>query len=84
MSAAQPATTPRHLIPTTVEDWKRSDSYHNSFLLPEDPSLAAALKHSHEEGLPHIEVSAAQGKFLNLLVKSAGAKRVLEVGTLAG
>jgi predicted O-methyltransferase YrrM len=72
------------LIPTTVEDWKRSDAYHNSFLLAEDPSLAAALKHSHEEGLPHIEVSAAQGKFLHLLVKSAGAKRVLEVGTLAG
>lgn len=71
-------------VQTTVDDWKRSDVYHNSFLLTDDPTLDAALKHSHDEGLPHIEVSAAQGKFLHLLVKSTGATRILEVGTLAG
>ncbi|KAK7049809.1 hypothetical protein VNI00_005239 [Paramarasmius palmivorus] len=70
---------------TTIDDWARSDRYHNSFLLPEhDDGLESALKRSRENGLPDIAVSAAQGRFLNLLVKSVGAKRVLEVGTLGG
>lgn len=34
--------------------------------------------------MPQIEVSAAQGKLLHLLAKISGAKRILEVGTLAG
>ena len=35
-------------------------------------------------GLPAIDVSPAQGKFLYLLAKSSGAERILEVGTLGG
>jgi predicted O-methyltransferase YrrM len=34
--------------------------------------------------LPAIDVSPAQGKFLHLLVRMTGAKRVLEIGTLGG
>ncbi|CAA7266268.1 unnamed protein product [Cyclocybe aegerita] len=70
--------------PTTIEDWTRSDVYHNSFLLPKDDTLEEALKNNKEQGLPDIGVSAAQGKLLNLLAKSINAKRVLEVGTLGG
>ena len=69
---------------TTLDDWTRSDQYHNSFLHTEDAILDAALKNSTDNGLPEIAVSAAQGKFLNLLVSSIGAKRILEVGTLGG
>jgi predicted O-methyltransferase YrrM len=69
---------------TTPEDWARSDQYHNSFLLTEDEILDAALKNSSANGLPEIAVSAAQGKFLNLLASSIGAKKILEVGTLGG
>ncbi|KAJ7748350.1 O-methyltransferase family 3 protein [Mycena metata] len=69
---------------TTAEDWARSDHYHNSFLHTKDEILDAALKNSTANGLPEIAVSAAQGKFLNLLVSSIGAKRILEVGTLGG
>ncbi|KAJ6603235.1 O-methyltransferase family 3 protein [Mycena vulgaris] len=69
---------------TSVDDWARSDSYHNAFLHAPDPILDAALKHSTANGLPEIAVSAAQGKFLNLLVSSISAKRILEVGTLGG
>jgi len=64
--------------------WTRSDKYHNSFLIPEDKDLESALANSIAQGLPEIAVSAAQGKYLNLLIKSIGAKRVLEVGTLGG
>jgi len=35
-------------------------------------------------GLPRIDVSPAQGKFLALLVRITGAVRVLEIGTLGG
>ncbi|KAJ7052056.1 O-methyltransferase family 3 protein [Mycena amicta] len=69
---------------TTVEDWARNDAYHNSFLHSADAELAWVLKNSTDKGLPEIAVSAAQGKLLNLLVRSIGAKRVLEVGTLGG
>ncbi|MBB5917164.1 putative O-methyltransferase YrrM [Nocardia transvalensis] len=35
-------------------------------------------------GLPPIDVSAPQGKFLHLIAVSAGVRRVLEIGTLGG
>ncbi len=35
-------------------------------------------------GLPGIDVSPAQGKFLALLVRITGAARILEIGTLGG
>ncbi|TFY78509.1 hypothetical protein EWM64_g5499 [Hericium alpestre] len=70
--------------PTTHEDWTRSDLYHNSFLIPKDDALEKAQANSVAKGLPEIAVSTAQGKFLNLLARSVGAKRILEVGTLGG
>jgi caffeoyl-CoA O-methyltransferase len=45
----------------------------------EDPVLAALRSRCHQEGFPAITPEA--GKLLALLVKAAGAKRVLEVGT---
>ena len=72
------------VVATTEEDWRRSDAYHNSFLLQSDEVLESTLKNSAANGLPEIAVSAAQGKFLMLLALSIGAKRILEVGTLGG
>ncbi|KAF5325534.1 hypothetical protein D9619_009871 [Psilocybe cf. subviscida] len=69
---------------TNIDDWKRSDDYHNSFLIPKDDVLDAVVKNNHAQGLPDIAVSAAQGRFLNLLAKTQKAKRILEVGTLGG
>jgi len=72
-----------HDAPTTQADWTRSDAYHNSFLLAaEDEPLAFALKNMAEHEIPEISVSPAQGAFLALLVKTMGARRILEVGTL--
>ncbi|KAJ3814637.1 O-methyltransferase family 3 protein [Lentinula aff. lateritia] len=69
---------------TTIEDWARSDVYHNSFLIPQDSVLDAALKNSAANGLPEIAVSISQGKFLQLHARAIQAKRILEVGTLGG
>ncbi|WP_417308852.1 O-methyltransferase [Devosia sp.] len=46
--------------------------------------MEAALAANAEAGLPAIDVSAAQGKYLQLLVRMTGAKRILEVRTLGG
>jgi len=65
-------------------EWERSDEYHNSFLIPKDDILDNVGKNSVDKGLPDIAVSKAQGRLLNLLAKSIGAKKILEVGTLGG
>ena len=75
---------PQPFTPTVHEDWLRTDLYHNSYLHTPDDALEHALQLSDERGLPRIAVSTTQGKFLNLLARSVGAKRILEVGTLGG
>lgn len=51
---------------------------------PEDEGLRAALRAAHEEGIPEIQISPIQGKFLQLLAKMCNARKILELGSLAG
>lgn len=67
-----------------TDSWDRVDTYIGEKLIGDDPILAAALAHNAENGLPPIDVSAAQGKMLYLLAQMAGARRILEIGTLGG
>jgi len=64
--------------------WASVDQYITDSLLPRDPVLDGALRASSEAGLPSIAVSPAQGKLLQLLARLAGARNILEVGTLGG
>lgn len=64
--------------------WAAVDAYVEGKLVRGDAVLEGALSASRAARLPEIQVSAAQGKFLHLLARSIGARRVLEVGTLAG
>jgi predicted O-methyltransferase YrrM len=64
--------------------WGAVDRYIGDHLLGSDPKLDAALAANAAGGLPAIDVSPPQGKMLHLLARIAGAKRVLEVGTLGG
>lgn len=66
------------------EQWIAVDQYITDALVPADPVLDAVLKASTDAGLPEINVSPAQGKFLHLLTRIHGARRVLEIGTLGG
>lgn len=66
----------------SAELWGRVDDYIVDRLVDEDAALADALKANAAGGLRPIDVSAAQGKFLHLLVRMSEAKRVLEIGTL--
>lgn len=67
-----------------TDSWDRVDTYIGEKLIGDDAILAAALAHNAENGLPPIDVSAAQGKMLYLLAQMAGARRILEIGTLGG
>jgi predicted O-methyltransferase YrrM len=64
--------------------WRRVEDYLDAGLVPRDPSLDAAIRAGAESGFPQIQVTASQGRLLYLLARSMGARRVLEVGTLAG
>ncbi len=64
--------------------WTAVDEYVSSHLLKADAALAEALLNNSENNLPPIDVSPVQGKMLMLLAQLAGAKHILEIGTLGG
>jgi predicted O-methyltransferase YrrM len=64
--------------------WTAVDSYFGDLLIARDEKLDAALAANQKAGLPAIDVSRLQGKFLELLVRISGARRILEIGTLGG
>ncbi|AXL50122.1 methyltransferase [Paraburkholderia caffeinilytica] len=66
------------------EQWSTVDEYFSRQLVPSDPALDATLVSSAEADLPSINVAPNQGKFLHLLAKIRGARRILEIGTLGG
>jgi predicted O-methyltransferase YrrM len=74
----------RREIDVTTATWTAVDDYITGLVVPADPVLDAAQEASTAAGLPAISVSAAQGKFLHLLARIHGARRILEIGTLGG
>ncbi|KUL46427.1 O-methyltransferase [Streptomyces regalis] len=64
--------------------WDDVDEYFSAHLSPEDDTLQAALRDSDAAELPHVNVTAPQGKFLHLLAQIQGARNILEIGTLGG
>ena len=60
------------------------DSFITGLLAPDDDVLVGTRRASDEAGLPSIAVSAPQGKFLGVLARAIGARRILEIGTLGG
>ena len=68
----------------TDKTWAEVDDYLSGALLAPDPVLDDALADSAAAGLPHIAVAPNQGKLLNLLARQAGARSILEIGTLGG
>jgi caffeoyl-CoA O-methyltransferase len=60
------------------------DRYISDLFIPQDEALTAAELSHKQEGIPHINVSPNLGKLLYLLANLAGAKKILELGTLAG
>jgi predicted O-methyltransferase YrrM len=63
---------------------RRVDAYVEELCVPRDQDLERSLAGARAAGLPAINVSPNEGKLLYLIARMAGARRVLEIGTLAG
>ncbi len=70
--------------PVNEELIERIDAYIEDLFNQPDEVLSQNLADTYAAGLPHINVSPNQGRLLYILAKLAGAKRVLEIGTLGG
>src|ERR671911_462917 len=68
----------------TRELLEEIDGYIEHLFGTSDEVLEAALRDSRRGGLPEINVSPNQGRLLRLLTEIAGARRILEIGTLGG
>ncbi|MFE4460208.1 O-methyltransferase [Nocardia tengchongensis] len=66
----------------TSADWAEVDHYLVETLVGGEDS--ETLRANAAAGLPAIDVSPPQGKFLYLIAASVRARRVLEIGTLGG
>ena len=66
------------------ETWKEVDRYLLEALGGEDDILAEAVERSEAAGLPSIQVSTLHARFLMILARLRGARRILEIGTLGG
>jgi caffeoyl-CoA O-methyltransferase len=60
------------------------DHYISDLFEDQDSCLAATEQSIAEANIPSISISANQGKFLQLLARLTNAKKILEIGTLAG
>ena len=58
--------------------------YVGRLFAPEDAALSAVPQRQKEEGVPAIHVSPVEGKLLTVLLRAAGARSALEIGTLCG
>src|SRR5215813_4850621 len=66
------------------EIFEAVDHYIDGLLVTEDNALLATKQSLEDAGMPQISVSPNQGKFLHILALLCNAKKILEVGTLAG
>lgn len=65
-------------------EWVAVEEFLSDVVVHPDGALQRAVQSAVDAGMPPIEVTANAGKLLKLLVRSSGARRVLEIGTLAG
>lgn len=68
----------------TKDIWKQVDQYFADALIAPGEGFSAALDANRRADLPAIDVTPLQGKFLEILVRATGSKRILEIGTLGG
>lgn len=64
--------------------WTEVDKYFEVKFLGKDTILDDILQRSRAAGLPPHSVSPCQAQFLAIIARIAGAKRILEIGTLGG
>jgi caffeoyl-CoA O-methyltransferase len=66
------------------ERYAQVDEHLEGLFGPPDAVLTQAQRRAEDAGIPSISVSPAIGRFLHVLALTRGARRILEIGTLAG
>lgn len=65
-------------------EWIATEEFLSRTVVHPDAAVQQAIHSAAEAGMPAIEVAPNAGKLLKLLVQLTGARRILEIGTLAG
>ncbi|WP_324643939.1 O-methyltransferase [Pseudarthrobacter sp. LT1] len=65
-------------------EWIATEEFLSETVVHPDSAVQQAIHAAAEAGMPAIEVAPNAGKLLKLLVQLSGARRILEIGTLAG
>ena len=65
-------------------EWIATEEFLSDAVVHPDSAVQRAIHAAAEAGMPAIEVAPNAGKLLKLLVQLSGARRILEIGTLAG
>lgn len=65
-------------------DTQAYDNYITFLFAPQDDALTESLAEMEREGVRRMNVSATEGKLLQVLALAVHAKRILEIGTLGG
>jgi caffeoyl-CoA O-methyltransferase len=63
---------------------RRLTVYVREWFAPEDEALQTIRANTAARGLPEIQIRPEEGKMLQFLAALIGARRILEIGTLAG
>jgi predicted O-methyltransferase YrrM len=58
--------------------------YLDRLYIDEEEGMRDAVASIEQAGMPPIQVSASDGRILEIVLRAAGARRVVELGTLAG
>jgi predicted O-methyltransferase YrrM len=65
-----------------TEIFGRVDEYISNLFVPNDADLNAAAQFNNNAGIPKWDISATQGKLLQVLARMCSAKKILEIGAL--
>lgn len=65
-------------------DWERRNAYVSERFAREDDTLRHVRRQTAAHGMPQISLEPNEAKLLQMLVRLSGARRVIEVGALAG
>ncbi len=60
------------------------DQYVRDLFAPEDDILRRIRSESEQAGMPQIHIRSDEGRMLQFLLKTVGARHVVEIGTLGG
>jgi caffeoyl-CoA O-methyltransferase len=67
-----------------IQQQQQIDQSISALFAPEDEALRQTIAAAKQAGLPAIQISPIQGKLLQLLATACQAKKILEIGSLAG